>query len=146
MSASTSPSTPARNPHLSADWLSNALLLANTTVKKIKQNQEDLKELCLNTVGIMAIVREQIAMHGDKAAVKFMHSCLELEGLLQEVLNAVAQLQNSPRGFRGRLKEVLKLASVADEIIGYRMRIQEPQANFVVYIFIPMIHTFSEDL
>ncbi|KAJ7651884.1 P-loop containing nucleoside triphosphate hydrolase protein [Mycena rosella] len=41
-------------------------------------------------------------------------------------------MQTEPRGFRSRFKEVVKLGSVADEISGHRVRIQELRSNFVL--------------
>ncbi|KAJ7916511.1 hypothetical protein B0H13DRAFT_2448673 [Mycena leptocephala] len=148
----------AKSPSPSGtDWLANSLLFAKTiaaaaecapfpylkgvfgtvvvlleTVEKVKKNRDDLRELCLDSVGIIAIVRDQITFHGDTAAAKFKRSCQELEGFLQEVLTAVTHLRREPRGFGGRFREILKLTSVADEITGYRKRIQEFRANFVL--------------
>jgi hypothetical protein len=55
--------------------------------------------------------------------------------LLQHILKAVKQIQAETRGLSGRFKEVLKLRSTAEEISGYRARIQELRSNFLVRLF-----------
>ncbi|KAJ7637815.1 P-loop containing nucleoside triphosphate hydrolase protein, partial [Mycena rosella] len=81
---------------------------------------------------IVKIIQDQLSSHGDTAAVKFKGLCEDLEGVLQGILKAVQQMQAEPRGFRSRFKEVVKLGSVADEISGHRVRIQELQSNFLL--------------
>ncbi|KAJ7021176.1 hypothetical protein C8F04DRAFT_1195780 [Mycena alexandri] len=85
-----------------SDWLWTSLLAARTltaaaesfpylkgvfgiivilleTIETVKKNREDLKELCRNVMEIVTIVREQISLHGDTAAVKFKGLCGDLE-------------------------------------------------------------------
>ncbi|KAJ6592916.1 hypothetical protein B0H19DRAFT_1224672, partial [Mycena capillaripes] len=140
-----------------SDWLATSLLTARTvtaaaecipfpyvkgvfgtcvvvleTVEKVQRNREDLKELCQDTVEIITIVRNEIACHGATAAVRFKEQCEQLERVLQDVLNTVKQLQTQPRGFRAHVKEVIKLRSIADQITGYRNRIQTLRSNFIL--------------
>ncbi|KAJ6473940.1 hypothetical protein DFH09DRAFT_1109818 [Mycena vulgaris] len=84
------------------------------TVEKVKKNRDDLKELCGNIMDIIRIVENQISTHGDTAAVKIKGPCEDLHGL------------------SSRLKEVVKLSSTADELAGYRTRIQELRLNFIL--------------
>ncbi|KAJ7121154.1 hypothetical protein C8R44DRAFT_981963 [Mycena epipterygia] len=65
-------------------------------VQKVKQNQESMKELCGDTVDIITILRDQIPAHGNTIALKFKTQCEELEMFLQDVLEAVNQLQMKP--------------------------------------------------
>ncbi|KAJ6549317.1 hypothetical protein DFH09DRAFT_620363 [Mycena vulgaris] len=102
------------------------------TVEKVKKNRDDLKELCSNIMDIVRIVESQLSMHGDTAAVKFKGPSEDLHGVLQGVLEAVKQMQTEPRSLSSRLKEVVKLSSTADEIAGYRTRIQELRLNFIL--------------
>ncbi|KAJ7620625.1 P-loop containing nucleoside triphosphate hydrolase protein [Mycena rosella] len=81
---------------------------------------------------IVKIIQDQLSSHGDTAADKFKGLCEDLEGVLQGILKAVQQMQAEPRGFRTRFKEVVKVGSVADEISGHRVRIQELRSNFVL--------------
>ncbi|KAJ7657090.1 hypothetical protein B0H17DRAFT_1337892, partial [Mycena rosella] len=102
------------------------------TVEKVKKNRDDVKELCDNIMEIVKIIQDQLSSHGDTAAVKFKGLCEDLEGVLQGILKAVQQMKTEPRGFRSRFKEVVKLGSVADEISGHRVRIQELRSNFLL--------------
>ncbi|KAJ7433393.1 hypothetical protein FB451DRAFT_1380355 [Mycena latifolia] len=142
---------------LQSDWLANSLTTAKTvaaaaeslpfpyvkgvfgtvviileTMEKIKKNREDLKELCENIMEIIKIIQDQLSSHGDTAAVKFKGLCEDLQGVLQGVLKAVDEMQIKPQGFSGRFKEVMKLSSTADQISGYRTRIQELRLNFLL--------------
>ncbi|KAF7375664.1 Protein kinase domain-containing protein [Mycena sanguinolenta] len=49
------------------------------TVETVKKNREALKELCGNVMEIITIVREQISLHGDTAALRFKGLCGDLE-------------------------------------------------------------------
>ncbi|KAJ7437960.1 hypothetical protein FB451DRAFT_1304772, partial [Mycena latifolia] len=104
------------------------------TIEKVKKNREDLKELCGNIMEIIKTIQDQLSSHGDTAAVKFKGLCENLEGVLQDVLEAVKPLQKEPRGFSGRFKEVMKLNSTTDEISEHRAKIQELRLNFLVHI------------
>ncbi|KAJ7431109.1 hypothetical protein FB451DRAFT_1113120 [Mycena latifolia] len=102
------------------------------TIEKVKKNREDLKEMCGNIMEIIKTIQDQLSSHGDTAAVKFKGLCENLEGVLQDVLKAVKQLQKEPRGFSGRFKEVMKLNSTTNEISGHRVKIQELRLNFLL--------------
>ncbi|KAJ7458446.1 hypothetical protein FB451DRAFT_1372188 [Mycena latifolia] len=126
-----------------SDWLAISLMAAKAVtaaaecipfpyVKEVKKNRDDLKELCENITEIIRIVQDQLSAHGDTAAVRFKGLCEDLECVLQDVLKAVKQLYIKPRGLSGRFKEVLKLGSTADEISGYRTKIQELRLNFLL--------------
>ncbi|KAJ7437969.1 hypothetical protein FB451DRAFT_1107983 [Mycena latifolia] len=102
------------------------------TIEKVKKNRDDLKELCGNIMEIIKTIQDQLSSHGDTAAVKFKGLCENLEGVLQDILKAVKQLQKEPRGFSGHFKEILKLNSTTDEISGHRVKIQELRLNFLL--------------
>jgi hypothetical protein len=55
---------------------------------------------------------------------------------LQALLQAVKELQEKPRGFGARVKEIIKLSSTAEGIAEHRTRIQELRTNFMAYKFI----------
>ncbi|KAJ7640612.1 hypothetical protein B0H17DRAFT_467315 [Mycena rosella] len=99
---------------------------------RVKKNRDDVKELCANIMEIVNIIQDQLSSHGDTAAVKFKGLCEDFESVLQGILKAVQQMKAEPRGFRSRFKEVVKLGSIADEISGHRVRIQELRSNFVL--------------
>ncbi|KAJ7496313.1 hypothetical protein B0H11DRAFT_2000563 [Mycena galericulata] len=79
------------------------------TVETVK-SPEHLKELCVNTVAIIEIVRGQISAHGDgTAAANLKRLCDDLERCLQDIIDAVEPLQKKPMGFHSRFKEGMKL-------------------------------------
>jgi hypothetical protein len=45
----------------------------------VKNNRDDLKELCGTAMEIMTILQDQIAMHKDTAAVKLKGLCEDFE-------------------------------------------------------------------
>ncbi|KAJ7446588.1 hypothetical protein FB451DRAFT_1188678 [Mycena latifolia] len=102
------------------------------TVEKIKKNRDNLKELCGNIMEISRIIKDQLSSHGTTAAKKFKGLCEDFERVLQGVLKAVKQLHTEPRGFSGRFREVMRLSSTAEEISGYRTKIQELRLNFLL--------------
>ncbi|KAJ7251633.1 hypothetical protein C8J57DRAFT_1352189 [Mycena rebaudengoi] len=145
------------SPHVTSDWVGASLLMAKAitasteflpfpyvrgvfgvvvtlleTVEKAKKNREDLKELCGDTLEIMKIVRDQISAHGDTAATKFKGLCEDLESCLKDVLDVVEHLQKAPKGFRDRVKEVVKLTSNTEKITGYQNRLRTLRSNFVL--------------
>ncbi|KAJ6523535.1 hypothetical protein DFH09DRAFT_198317 [Mycena vulgaris] len=101
------------------------------TVEKVKRNRDNLKELCGNIMDIIKIIQDQLLTHGDTDALKFKGLCEDLAGVLEGVLKSIKQLSTEPRRLSGCFKEVMKLGSTANEIAGYRMRIQELRSNFV---------------
>ncbi|KAJ7637414.1 hypothetical protein B0H17DRAFT_1279478, partial [Mycena rosella] len=102
------------------------------TVEKVKKNRDDLKELCGNIMDIVQIIQDQLSLHVDTAAVKFKQLCEDLEGVLQNILKVVQQLQTEPRGISKRFKEVMKTGSTADKISAHRTKIQELRSNFML--------------
>ncbi|KAJ7301579.1 hypothetical protein DFH08DRAFT_827380 [Mycena albidolilacea] len=141
--------TPARR---NSDWLGTSLLAARTisaaaesfpyvktvfgtvvilleTVETVKKNREELKELCGNVMEIITIVRDQISLHEDTAAVKFKSLSQDLEECLHGVLNAVRELERKPEGLHGRIKEIIGSRKTADEIAGYEKKIRELRSN-----------------
>ncbi|KAF8142487.1 P-loop containing nucleoside triphosphate hydrolase protein [Mycena galopus ATCC 62051] len=160
-SSPTRAGSQAHNPKscssLNPNWLANSLLAAKAvtaaaecvpfpqvkavfgafvvlleTIEKLKRNRDDLKELCENAMDIINIIHEEIISHGETAAFRLKDRCEELESLLQDIVNAVKQLQKEPRSFSGRFKELLKLASVAEGIASYRAKMQELRSNFIL--------------
>ncbi|KAJ6500274.1 P-loop containing nucleoside triphosphate hydrolase protein, partial [Mycena vulgaris] len=81
---------------------------------------------------IIKIIQDQLLTHGDTDAPKFKGLCEDLSGVLEGVLKSIKQLSTEPQGLSGRFKEVMKLGSTANEIAGYRIRIQELRLNFVL--------------
>ncbi|KAJ7435059.1 hypothetical protein FB451DRAFT_1379587 [Mycena latifolia] len=102
------------------------------TIEKVRKNRDDLKELCGNIMEIIKTIQDQLSSHGDTAAVKFKGLCENLESVLQDILEAVKQLQKEPRGFSGHFKEVIKLNKTTNGISGHQKKIQELRLNFLL--------------
>ncbi|KAJ7468217.1 hypothetical protein FB451DRAFT_1560658 [Mycena latifolia] len=139
----------ASKPNSKSDWLGPALLVAKTvtagaecvpfpyvkgafgvivvlleTVEKAKKNRDDLKELCENSMEIMKIIRDQISSHGPSAAEKLKSVCEELESALKIIVDEVTKWQDAPRGFRSRVKEMVKSSSITDQIGEYQNKVR----------------------
>ena len=54
--------------------------ITNMLQQKVKQNREDLQELCENTTRIAVYLGEQLASQQNTTAVKLKDMCEELEG------------------------------------------------------------------
>ncbi|KAJ6476787.1 hypothetical protein DFH09DRAFT_1108736 [Mycena vulgaris] len=150
----TAPSQVPPNQKSETDWLGPALLTAKAitagaecvpfpyvkgafgtvvilleTVEKVKKNHSDLKELCSNALQIMAIVQDQITLHGEAGAEKMRDLCQKFESSLQEIVLVAEQLQHESKGFRGHVKEMFKTGSIAEKIAGYQQQMQRLQSN-----------------
>ncbi|KAJ7468128.1 hypothetical protein FB451DRAFT_389303 [Mycena latifolia] len=144
----------ASKPNSKSDWLGPALLAAKAitagaecvpfpyvkgafgmivvlleTVEKAKKNRDDLKELCENSMEIMKIIQDQISSHGPTAAEKLKSVCEELESALDIILSEVKNLQGAPKGFQGRLKEMVKSRRITDKISEYQNKVQTLCSN-----------------
>ncbi|KAJ7463223.1 hypothetical protein FB451DRAFT_1494065 [Mycena latifolia] len=106
------------------------------TVQKVQKNRDSMKELCADTVDIITVIRDRISFHRDTTAIQFKVQCEELERVLQDVVEAVHHRQMKPRGFGPRLKEIIKSGSISDEINGFRDKIREVRANFMLMTII----------
>ncbi|KAJ7468164.1 hypothetical protein FB451DRAFT_1369177 [Mycena latifolia] len=140
-----------------SDWLGPALLAAKTiseaaegvpfpyvkgafgvivvlleTIEKAKKNRDDLKELCENSMEIMKIVQDQISSHGPTAAEKLKSICEELESALKVIVDEVTKWQEAPRGFRSRVKEMVKSSSITDQIGEYQNKVRTLCSNLKV--------------
>ncbi|KAJ7912556.1 hypothetical protein B0H13DRAFT_2660068, partial [Mycena leptocephala] len=95
------------------------------TVEKVKNNRDDLKELCGTAMEIMTILQDQIAMHKDTAAVKLKGLCEDFERSLRDVILGVETMQKKSESIRGHIAEFFKSGSIQDTIAGYQRNIQE---------------------
>ncbi|KAJ7927284.1 P-loop containing nucleoside triphosphate hydrolase protein, partial [Mycena leptocephala] len=139
---------PLKSSSLRSDWLSHCIHIAKIlkeaadlvpvsyvkgavgtvvilleTVEKVKQNREDLQELCENTTRIAVYLGEQLASHQNTPAIRLKDMCEEFERDVQEVIVAITKLQGS-RGLGGQVKQFFKARSIADKITGYQRSIQ----------------------
>ncbi|KAJ7463316.1 hypothetical protein FB451DRAFT_1494313 [Mycena latifolia] len=102
------------------------------TVEKVQKNRDRMKELCIDTVDIMTVIRDRISFHRDTAALQFKVQCEKFESFLQNVVEAVHQRQMKPRGFSARVKEVVNSSRTSEEINRFRERIREVRSNFML--------------
>ncbi|KAJ7733385.1 hypothetical protein DFH07DRAFT_780606 [Mycena maculata] len=102
------------------------------TVKKVKENRGNLKEVCTSALEIMQHVNNAIAFHGDVMAVRFKHLCNGFIGLLKEIQERVEKWNKQRIGVRGRVREFIKADNMGAEISQYKERIKELQANFMM--------------
>ncbi|KAJ7853371.1 hypothetical protein B0H13DRAFT_1202216 [Mycena leptocephala] len=93
------------------------------TVQKMKQNREDLQELCENTMRIAVFLGDQLASYQNTTAVKLKDMCAELEGDLRGVIAVITKSQES-RGLGGQVKEFFKTRSITEKIAQYQRSIQ----------------------
>ncbi|KAJ6600294.1 hypothetical protein DFH09DRAFT_1271199 [Mycena vulgaris] len=87
---------------------------------KVKKNCDDLKQLCGDIMEIVTIVRDQLVVHGNKAAVNFKKDY---------ILRAVKQLQKNPSGFWRPVKMVFQSSSNTDQIGKHLKKIQNLRSN-----------------
>ncbi|KAJ6514123.1 hypothetical protein DFH09DRAFT_1196772 [Mycena vulgaris] len=102
------------------------------TVDKIKKNREDLKALCASMVEITVILRDEIAAHGETGTRRFMGLCEKFVAFIRILQDGLEKLNRDRRGLRGRLKEVIGVTGVADQISRYRARLDELRSNFML--------------
>ncbi|KAJ7724562.1 hypothetical protein DFH07DRAFT_931688 [Mycena maculata] len=102
------------------------------TVQKVKENRDNLKEVCVSASEIVQHVNSAIAFHGDAMAERFKDLCGELCKFLEDIQQRVAKWDRKRTGFKGRLREVLKADNMGTEFLGYKERIKELRANFMM--------------
>ncbi|KAJ7927304.1 hypothetical protein B0H13DRAFT_2556773 [Mycena leptocephala] len=120
---------PLKSSTSHSDWLSHCIHIAKILkeaadlVPKVKQNREDLQELCENTTRIAVYLGEQLASRQNTTAVRLKDMCEEMKRDLQGVIAAITKLPGS-RGLRGQVKEFFTARSITDKITGYQRSIQ----------------------
>ncbi|KAJ7027809.1 hypothetical protein C8F04DRAFT_1121392 [Mycena alexandri] len=102
------------------------------TVDNMKKNRNDLRELCEGTVEIVILLRDELAAHGPVIGTRFMGLCENLISFLRLVQTGLENLMGTQSGLRGRLKEFLRVTTVADQIERYRIRVNELRSNFIL--------------
>ncbi|KAJ6522388.1 hypothetical protein B0H19DRAFT_1086134 [Mycena capillaripes] len=93
------------------------------TVKQMKENQDDLRELCESTMRIAVFLRGQVVSHQDTSDLRTR--CQKLERYLDDVVLLIKQLQKKSEGVRGHIKGFFKATNIKDKVTGYQKGIQE---------------------
>ncbi|KAJ7831156.1 hypothetical protein B0H13DRAFT_2432004 [Mycena leptocephala] len=142
-----------------SDWLAISLLTARTitaaadavpfpcvkgvfgtvvvlleTVEKLKKNRDNLKELCEDIMKIINVV-QSLSGQPNTPGSEFNNQCDEFEGALQGIVTDIKKMKNKPKGLHAHFKEIVKLSSTTDAILGHRNRMQELRLNFLVFAF-----------
>ncbi|KAJ7243997.1 P-loop containing nucleoside triphosphate hydrolase protein [Mycena rebaudengoi] len=98
-------------------------------VQKMGKNREEFTELCDSIVTITTMLQEEISWHGADAASRLTQFCEQLQSLLLEIQQGLGKLQK--KGFRPRIKEFVRSASIGDELKRYKSRVKELRLNFL---------------
>ncbi|KAJ7795472.1 hypothetical protein B0H13DRAFT_1934908 [Mycena leptocephala] len=93
--------------------------MPNILQQRVKQNREDLQELCENTTRFAVYLGEQLASHQNTTAIRLNDMCEELERDLRGVIVVITKLQGS-RGLGGQVKEFFKAHSITDKSLDIR--------------------------
>ncbi|KAJ6535148.1 hypothetical protein B0H19DRAFT_1080540 [Mycena capillaripes] len=93
------------------------------TVKQMKENQHDLRELCESTMRIAIFLGGQLVSHQDTSDLRTQ--CQELKSYLDGVILLIKQLQKKSEGFRGHIKGFFKATNMKNKVAEYQKGIQE---------------------
>ncbi|KAJ7027410.1 hypothetical protein C8F04DRAFT_90834 [Mycena alexandri] len=117
-----------------SDWLAASILIAKTATAAgefgpfpyIKGRSQRAVRKSINE--IVEIVRDQISVHGDTAAVKLKGQCEEFAKILRDMLQTVEKMQK-----RNHLKQFIRSSRISAEISGYEKRIEAllSRINFI---------------
>ncbi|KAF7341587.1 hypothetical protein MSAN_02055800 [Mycena sanguinolenta] len=102
------------------------------TVNKVKRNREDLKDLCASTLEIIEILQEEMRAHGEVGVIRLNALLENFISFLQFLRTSLETLLQRRPGFRGRFHEIFGASRIGEEILRYRMRINELRSNFLL--------------
>ncbi|KAJ7861817.1 hypothetical protein B0H14DRAFT_3134425 [Mycena olivaceomarginata] len=102
------------------------------TVDKMKKNREDLLDLCESIVEIVRLLQDEFSAHGNVAGVRLVGLCEDFISFLRMLQIQLEKVVRNQVGLRGRCKEFLRAATVADQIDRYRIRISELRSNLLL--------------
>ncbi|KAJ7714608.1 hypothetical protein B0H16DRAFT_1742529 [Mycena metata] len=108
----------------------SAVLTLLETVDKMRDNRDDLHDLCATTVEIIMFLQSALRNHGT--GLKLAGLCENFIVCLRVVQEGVEKL--IPRtGIRGRFRELLTVLSTRSQIDRYRIRINDLRSNFLLF-------------
>ncbi|KAK0496675.1 hypothetical protein EDD18DRAFT_172073 [Armillaria luteobubalina] len=99
-------------------------------IEKAGKNDGDLQGLAENIGTTMAIIKEIIEAHGITSAMYFHDICADFQTYLENLLSELNNIQHSLE--RKRFHRYLKTRKVADTINGFKQRMNDIKANYVV--------------
>ncbi|KAK0430543.1 hypothetical protein EV421DRAFT_276409 [Armillaria borealis] len=99
-------------------------------IEKAGKNDEDLQGLAEDIGTTMAIIKETVEVHGITSATHFHDICADFQTYLENLLSELHKTQRNLE--RKRFHRFLKTRKVADSINGYKQRMNDIKANYVV--------------
>ncbi|KAJ7331027.1 hypothetical protein DFH08DRAFT_966765 [Mycena albidolilacea] len=108
------------------------LVIFLETVNTMQRNREDLKDLCGNAVEIVTILQGEMSAHGETALPRLIGLVENFISLVQLLQNALEKMLHKRNGLRGRLFEILQASAIAEDIVRYKIRIQELRSNLLL--------------
>ncbi|KAJ7342743.1 hypothetical protein DFH08DRAFT_962791 [Mycena albidolilacea] len=117
-------------PYIRAAYGTVVILLE--TVDKMKKNREDLLDLCESIVEIVRLLQAEVSAHENVAGVRLVGLCEDFISFLRMLQIQLEKVVRNQAGLRGRCKEFLRTATVADQIDRYRIRISELRSNLLL--------------
>ncbi|KAK0435417.1 hypothetical protein EV421DRAFT_1237976 [Armillaria borealis] len=99
-------------------------------IEKAGKNDEDLQGLAEDIGTTMAIIKETIEVHGITSATHFHDICADFQTYLENLLSELHKTQRNLE--RKRFHRFLKTRKVADAINGYKQRMNDIKANYVI--------------
>ncbi|SJL18249.1 uncharacterized protein ARMOST_21829 [Armillaria ostoyae] len=99
-------------------------------IEKAGKNDEDLQGLAEDIGTTMAIIKETIEVHGITSATHFYDICADFQTYLENLLSELNNTQHNLE--RKRFHRFLKTRKVADVINGYKQRMNDIKANYIV--------------
>ncbi|KAJ6564783.1 P-loop containing nucleoside triphosphate hydrolase protein [Mycena capillaripes] len=91
------------------------VLVLLDTVKQMKENQDDLRELCESTMQIAVFLGGQLVSHQGTSDLRTR--CQELKSYLDDVVLLIKQLQKKSEGVCGHIKGFFKATNIKDKFM-----------------------------
>ncbi|KAK0211618.1 hypothetical protein IW262DRAFT_1413384 [Armillaria fumosa] len=101
-------------------------------IERAGKNDEDLQGLAEDIGTTIAIIKETIEAHGITSAMRFHDICADFQTYLENLLSELNKIQHNLE--RKRFHRFLKTRKVADTINGFKQRMNDIKANYVVSV------------
>ncbi|KAK7042810.1 hypothetical protein R3P38DRAFT_2892308 [Favolaschia claudopus] len=103
------------------------------TVDQMKRNRDELRELCANVVDIVFLIQKEISVHGELTDLRMTKLCQEFT-LYLKILQMYAERMMGAhrRGFKGWLRDFLRVEDQTEQLTRYRRRLDHLRNNFIL--------------
>ncbi|KAK0458018.1 uncharacterized protein EV420DRAFT_1643365 [Desarmillaria tabescens] len=106
------------------------------------KNNEDLQDLAESIGTTIRIIKETVQAHGDTSATCFHDVCMELQAYLESL---IAEINTTRCNLKSkRITRFLKTKKVSGAIDGYKQRVNNIKADFLVLVTTDARHAISE--